>query len=52
VWAMRLGTGTGVAGRYRFTSRATDGTAPEVVSGTVAVGPPRAVTAPRLIAAR
>ena len=52
VWAMRLGTGTGVAGRYRFTSRATDGTAPEVVSGTVAVGPPRTATAPRLIAAR
>ena len=52
VWAMRLGTGTDAPGRYRFTSRASDGTTPEVVSGTVTVGRPRAAKAPRLIAAR
>ena len=51
VWAMRLGTGAGVRGRYRFAALAADGTPAHEVSGVVTIRRP-GTTTPRLIAAR
>jgi hypothetical protein len=52
VWAMRLGTGPGVDGRYRFAVLAQDGTRTGEVSAIVTVAHRPATAAPRLVAAR
>ena len=51
VWAMRLGTGAGARGRYRFAALTANGTPTNQVSGVVTIRRP-GTTTPRLIAAR
>ena len=52
VWAMRLGTGVGARGRYRFAVLAADGTPTGEVSGVATLRRPSTTSTPRLIAAR